>query len=100
MIFVHHSVGADLIKEGNVRGLLRAQAPSLELWDYGYNPPPLRRLPRDAARRMLDRAPSMVSHHYGLRDASGQRLRTHLPVPAEHTHPARVAAVVPPPPPN
>jgi hypothetical protein len=93
IIFLHHSVGADLIKEGNVRGLLREQAPSLELWDYGYNPPRLRRLAREAARRMLGRPPSMVSHHYGLRDASGQRLGTSFHVPYDNTDPDGLAAV-------
>lgn len=37
ILFIHHSTGGNLIKEGNLRQLLKETNPNLELWDHGYN---------------------------------------------------------------
>lgn len=37
IIFLHHSTGANLIKEGNVRSLLKEKFPEAEFWDHSYN---------------------------------------------------------------
>ncbi len=36
-LFIHHSTGANLINEGNVRKLLQKKAPHIEFWDHGYS---------------------------------------------------------------
>lgn len=37
VLFIHHSTGANLIKEGNVRELLAMKAAEIEFWDHSYN---------------------------------------------------------------
>ncbi|MBI3366881.1 hypothetical protein HY041_04625, partial [Candidatus Roizmanbacteria bacterium] len=36
-LFLHHSTGANLLNEGNVRKLLARLSPEIELWDHGYS---------------------------------------------------------------
>src|SRR5262245_56348395 len=83
VIFLHHSTGADILKDGNVRGLLHEQAPDVALWDYAYNPPSLKTLVGNIVKR---RAP-MPDHYYGLRDASGKRLADAWDIPYDNTDP-------------
>jgi hypothetical protein len=89
VIFLHHSVGADLVKYGDVRGLLRQEAPSVELWDHAYNPISLRTLARSVVRRQ----PLMPDHYYGLRDGHGRRVVGSFNVPRDNTDPDGLAAV-------
>ncbi len=37
ILFIHHSTGGNLIRQGNLRKLLFEKDPSIELWDHGYN---------------------------------------------------------------
>ncbi len=69
VIFLHQSTGAELIKDGNVRGLLGRQAPCMRLWDYAYNPPSIAGL----ARGIIQRPALMPGYYYGLGDATGNR---------------------------
>lgn len=85
IIFLHQSTGAELIKDGNLRELLRRQAPGLEFWDYGFNAPD----PVAILRGIIRRPPLMPGHYYGLGDASGQRHGTSFHV--VNTDPAGLA---------
>jgi hypothetical protein len=37
IVFIHHSTGANLIKQGNLRQLLRSANSEIEFWDHSYN---------------------------------------------------------------
>jgi hypothetical protein len=37
ILFIHHSVGGNLINQGNLREEIRKLNPNIELWDHGYN---------------------------------------------------------------
>lgn len=37
LLFIHHSTGANLIREGKLRILLKERFPHLEFWDHSYN---------------------------------------------------------------
>jgi len=37
ILFIHHSVGGNLIRQGNLREELRKLNPNIEFWDHGYN---------------------------------------------------------------
>jgi hypothetical protein len=89
IIFLHHSVGADLLKDGHVREQLRSRAPSIELWDHAYNTPRLRSYIKSAVigRSMLP------SHYYGLRDGSGRRVGAPFTMPGDNTDPDGFAAL-------
>ena len=41
ILFIHHSTGGNLIKEGNVRKEIKKLNPHVEFWDYSYNLSPL-----------------------------------------------------------
>jgi hypothetical protein len=86
IIFLHHSVGADLIDRGDLRGLLRQKAPDVALWDYGYN----------AGRKalLLSRIPGYaISSHHGLHDPSGDFRPVSYDVPADDTDPDGLATI-------
>lgn len=89
VIFVHQSTGADIVKDGNLRDLLRHQAPAIELWDYAYNPPSLRTLVRSAVKRQS----LMPDHYYGLRDGNGRSVAGSLDIPGDNTSPEAWAAI-------
>jgi hypothetical protein len=65
-LFVHHSVGGQLLHAGRLRELLadaaRNGAPSVQLWDHDYNA-------------------------VGLTDGNGRRLGRSFPVPDDNTDP-------------
>jgi hypothetical protein len=66
-LFVHHSVGGQLLQAGRLRDLLAEQArrggPTVQLWDHDYN-------------------------RIGLSDADGRRLDRSFPVPDDNTDPS------------
>lgn len=37
ILFIHHSTGGNLIKEGNLRDEIKKLDPTIELWDHSYN---------------------------------------------------------------
>jgi hypothetical protein len=86
MIFLHHSVGANFIDRGDLRGLLRKKAPDLAFSDYGYN----------AGRKaqLLGRIPGYsVSSLHGLHDAAGRFQQVNYAVPADDTDPDGLATI-------
>jgi hypothetical protein len=93
VIFLHHSTGADILKDGNVRGLLREHAPDIALWDYAYNPLPPLRLAKKLVGQALGRHGLMPEHYYGLRDAAGRRLPDAWDIPYDNTDPWGLAVL-------
>jgi hypothetical protein len=61
-LFIHHSVGRQIIGEGGLRQKLYTGSPALELWDHDYN-------------------------ELGLSDGAGSPLGTSFPVPGDNTDP-------------
>ncbi|MCR4329375.1 MAG: hypothetical protein NUV65_02410 [Candidatus Roizmanbacteria bacterium] len=41
ILFIHHSTGGNLIKEGKLRSEIKKIDPSLQLWDHNYNLSPI-----------------------------------------------------------
>jgi hypothetical protein len=37
VLFIHHSTGGNLIKQGSLRQLIKKINPDIEFWDHGYN---------------------------------------------------------------
>ena len=68
-LFIHHSVGSQIIHQGGLRQKLSAAVPSLELWDHGYN-------------------------EAGLADGSGSPLGAAFPIPHDDTDPGGLLAVL------
>ncbi|MCA9371507.1 hypothetical protein KC726_01280 [Candidatus Woesebacteria bacterium] len=63
VLFIHHSTGANLIRQGHIRALLKEQAPDIAFWDHSYNLYP-----------HFPRVLSYLTYHYGLKDDRGKRL--------------------------
>lgn len=60
ILFIHHSTGANLIREGKLRAELAKLNPDIEFWDHGYN--------------LYNIFPTLLAkftHHTGLRDNNG-----------------------------
>lgn len=60
ILFIHHSTGGNLIREGHLRQALKKINPSLELWDHNYNLFPI-----------FTRLLATYTHLRGLSDSSG-----------------------------
>lgn len=61
ILFIHHSTGGNLIKEGNLRDEVKKLNPSIELWDHNYNLFPI-----------LTTILANNTHLKGLSDAQGK----------------------------
>jgi len=61
ILFIHHSTGGNLIKEGNLRDEVKKLNPSIELWDHNYNLFPI-----------FTTLLANNTHLKGLSDAQGQ----------------------------
>lgn len=68
-LFIHHSVGRQIIQEGGLRQKLSAGIPSLELWEHDYN-------------------------EFGLSDGAGSPLGTSFPIPGDNTDPDGLLAIL------
>jgi hypothetical protein len=68
-LFIHHSVGGQIIRQGGLRQKLSQAMSSLELWDHHYN-------------------------EIGLCDASGSSLGTSFPIPGDNTDPGGLLAIL------
>jgi hypothetical protein len=68
-LFIHHSVGRQIIHEGALRQKLSADIPSLQLWDHDYNEP-------------------------GLSDSAGLPLGECFPIPGDNTDPEGLLAIL------
>lgn len=89
IVFLHQSTGADIIKDGNLRALLRQQAPALELWDYAFNPTSL----KYTIASYLGLRYRMPDHFYGLHDGAGRRVSGSFQVPGDNTSPEALAGI-------
>lgn len=65
ILFIHHSTGANLLRQGNVRTQLREKAPNLELWDHSYN-----------LYTIFPRYLAHITHHTGLTNGECKKLFT------------------------
>lgn len=61
ILFIHHSTGGNLIKEGNLRDEIKKLDPTTEFWDHSYN-----------LYKYLPRLLSNFTHHKGLSDNTGK----------------------------
>jgi len=68
-LFIHHSVGRQIIREGALRQKLSTGIPSLALWDHDYN-------------------------ETGLSDGDGSLLGSSFPIPDDNTDPDGLLAIL------
>ena len=68
-LFIHHSVGGQIIAQGGLRQKLSQAMSSLELWDHHYN-------------------------EVGLCDGGGSSLGTSFPIPGDNTDPGGLLAIL------
>jgi hypothetical protein len=61
VLFIHHSTGGNLIKQGDLRGELKKIAPNIEFWDHSYNLFPV-----------LPKLVALFTNYTGLSDAQGK----------------------------
>jgi hypothetical protein len=85
VIFLHHSTGGNLIRDGRARERFASADPRIEFWDHGYDPAGLRGLLRVHA--FLDRP------EVGLRDGAGRLQLSTWHVPNNNTDPDGLAVL-------
>lgn len=68
-LFIHHSIGRQILDEGRLREKLAASVPSLTLWDHDYN-------------------------ERGLSDGSGSPVGRSFPIPGDDTDPEGLLRVL------
>lgn len=61
VLFIHHSTGANLIKEGQLRVLLNKLGSTIEFWDHSYN-----------LYKYCSTILAKFTHHTGLSDLRGK----------------------------
>lgn len=61
ILFIHHSTGGNLIKEGNLRNEIKKLDSTIEFWDHSYN-----------LYKYFPRLLSNFTHHKGLSDNNGK----------------------------
>ena len=83
VIFLHHSTGANLIKDGDVRKLFQQRTPFIAFWDHGYNP--------GRRRSKLAFIAPLQSDIHGLRDATDRVLPISYNIPNDNTDPDGLA---------
>lgn len=82
ILFIHHSTGGNLIKEGNLRTKITKLNPKIELWDHNYNLSPV--LPTLLAK---------VTHLKGLSDPSGKVTGRDYNINISNNSPKEYAAI-------
>ena len=80
LLFIHHSTGANLIHQGELRHKLKKKLPTLEFWDHSYNLWPFWQL---TAR--------LIPYQTGLSDAEGKLTGTDYKINITNTDPAGYA---------
>lgn len=60
ILFIHHSTGGNLIREGNLREEIKRRDPSIEFWDHSYN-----------LYKFFPLFLAHFTHHKGLTDNAG-----------------------------
>jgi hypothetical protein len=73
-LFIHHSTGANLLKEGQIRQHLQKLNPDINLWDHNYNYAPFNFLP-------------FLDQKRGLSNEKGEMLKTDYAIPNDNTNP-------------
>ncbi len=76
LLFIHHSTGANLIAQGNLRKLLKEKSPNIEFWDHSYNLLPLWQI---TAR--------VIPYYTGLCDKDGKLTGTDYKIKITNTDP-------------
>ncbi|MCA9392051.1 hypothetical protein KC614_02495 [candidate division WWE3 bacterium] len=82
ILFIHHSTGGNLIKEGHLREEVKSLDPDLEFWDHSYNLAP--KLTMLLARH---------THLKGLSDAEGNITRTDYNIILSNNSPREYAEI-------
>lgn len=83
VLFIHHSTGGNLIRQGEARERFRAADPRIEFWDHGYDPTGIRKL---LGIRAFAGSPA-----HGLRDGSGALQPQTWHFPGNNTDPDGLA---------
>lgn len=76
LLFIHHSTGANLILQGDLRALLKSRIPTLELWGHSYNLLPWWQL-----------TAHIFPYHTGLSDQNGKLTGTDYKIEITNTDP-------------
>lgn len=82
ILFIHHSTGGNLIREGHLRRTLRKENPELELWDHNYNLFPV-------FAKLL----ATFTHLRGLSDSSGGYTGTDYKITLSNNSPKEYAEI-------
>ena len=67
VLFIHHSTGGNLIKQGSLRELIKKTNPDMEFWDHGYNL---------YSNHILAKLLATFTFHTGLSDNEGRMTGT------------------------
>jgi hypothetical protein len=79
-IFIHHSTGANLLKYGKVRGLLKNNESNIKLWDHSYG-------------LIKNKYSFPLNYHTGLSDFNGKALMINYDIPNDNTNPDGLEAL-------
>ncbi len=82
ILFIHHSTGGNLIREGNVRDEIRKIDAKIEFWDHNYNLSPI-----------LGGVLSKLTHLRGLTDDKGQITGTDYKISLSNNSPREYAEI-------
>lgn len=85
VLFIHHSTGGLLLKNGNVRNLLRSKTDKYELWDHGYNLYPI--------PFFITKLIAPVTFHSGLSDKNGQMVGMDYDIVISNNSPKEYAEI-------
>lgn len=88
VLFIHHSTGANLINEGNLRKQIYKLNPEIEIWDHGYNLIP--KLPSFLVKIL---ASTKLFYNTGLSDNNGQLTGTDYNIVLSNNSPKEYADI-------
>ncbi len=82
VLFIHHSTGGNIIKQGKLRDLLKVKNPDIEFWDHSYNLFPI--LPNIVAK---------FTNYTGLTDNAGRMTTTDYDIVLSNNSPKEYAEI-------
>lgn len=82
VLFIHHSTGGNLIKQGDLRGELNKISPNIEFWDHSYNLFPI-----------LPKLVALFTNYTGLSDAQGEMTGKHYNIVVSNNSPKEYAEI-------
>lgn len=82
ILFIHHSTGGNLIREGNLRSEIHKLNSDLEFWDHSYNLYPI-----------FSKALAHSTHHRGLTDKHGNLTYTDYNIVLSNNSPREYAEI-------